>query len=45
MDRDDASAFDDESRVPALSSTDILHQSIPQNAEKNGRKIIMYVSF
>jgi hypothetical protein len=38
IDRDDASAFDDESRVPLLSPTDVLNRSIPQNAAKDERR-------
>jgi hypothetical protein len=38
INRDDASALDDESRVPLLSPTDVLNQSVPQNVAKDKRR-------
>jgi hypothetical protein len=45
IDRDDASVFDDESRVPLLSPTDVLNQSVPQNAAKDERRKRLSVLF
>jgi hypothetical protein len=38
IDSDDASALDDESRVPVLSPTDVLNQGVPQNSPKDERR-------
>jgi hypothetical protein len=38
IDRDDASALDDESRVPLLSPSDVLNQSAPQNGAIDERR-------